>query len=394
MESAERFLAFGRPSLEEAEIAEVVECLRSGWIGRGPRVSQFEQQFAAYKGVPEAVAVNSCSSALLLALRAAEIGPGDEVITTPLTFCATINAIIHAGATPILADVDPVTMNIAPASARERITASTRAIIPVHFAGRPCEMDELLLLAKLHQLVVIEDCAHAIETEYQGQKAGTIGDFGCFSFYATKNVTTGEGGMSLAKDEKRRETIRILAAQGMTVDAWRRFTSNGRPEYAVIAAGFKHNMTDMEAALGIHQLARVEANWLRRERIWMHYREALADLPLTMPPLPAAGTRHSYHLFNVLVDAERAGLTREELMQQMSRRGIGTAVHYASAAEQPFYQETFGWRAESWPESLRIGRETVSLPLSPAYSEADVERVVGAVREIFVTPDRGGMSQE
>ncbi|MCC6262355.1 MAG: DegT/DnrJ/EryC1/StrS aminotransferase family protein [Bryobacterales bacterium] len=382
----EPFLVFGQPCLGEEEIAEVVACLRSGWIGRGPRVTRFERDFAAYKGVDEAVSVQSCSAALLLALQAAGVGPGDEVITTPLTYCATINAIIHAGAQPVLADVDPATMNLSPARVAERITANTRAIIPVHFAGRPCEMDLLRGQAERHGLTLIEDCAHAIETEYQGRKAGTIGDFGCFSFYPTKNVTTGEGGMVLARDAKHRETIRILSTQGMTLDAWKRFSADGVPHYAVVAAGFKYNMTDMEAALGIHQLARVEANWLRRREIWLHYRDALTGLPVTLPAMAAPGTRHAYHLFPILVDPRVAGLDRDGFLLRLRELRIGSAVHYRSAAEQPYYQSVFGWQPEDVPEAMRIGRQTLSLPLSPALSDHDVERVVRAVRTVLDTP--------
>lgn len=385
------FLVFGQPSLGEEEIAEVVACLRSGWIGRGPRVTRFEKNFAAYKGVEEAVSVHSCSAALLLALRAAGVGPNDEVITTPLTYCATINAIIHAGACPVLADVDPLTMNLSPERVAERITANTRAIIPVHFAGRPCEMDALLSLTKRHGLTLIEDCAHAIETEYQGRKAGTMGDFGCFSFYPTKNVTTGEGGMVLAKDARHRETIRILAAQGMTLDAWKRYSSEGVPHYAVVAAGFKYNMTDMEAALGIHQLARVEANWLRRQQIWLHYCEALAALPVTLPAMPSPGTRHAYHLFPILVDPRVAGIDRDGFLLRLRDLRIGSAVHYRSAAEQPYYQQTFAWQPEDYPEALRIGRHTLSLPLTPALSDQNIARVVSAVQTVLDTPKQSAM---
>ncbi len=386
----EPFLVFGQPSLGEDEIAEVVACLRSGWIGRGPRVTRFENDFAAYKGVEEAVSVHSCSAALLLALRAAGVGPGDEVITTPLTYCATVNAIIHSGAKPVLADVDPASMNLSPLRVAERITAKTRAVIPVHFAGRPCEMDALCGLARQHGLTLIEDCAHAIETEYHGQKAGVIGDFGCFSFYPTKNVTTGEGGMVLAKRLQDRETIRILSAQGMTLDAWKRYRSDGVPHYAVVAAGFKYNMTDMEAALGIHQLARVETNWLRRERIWLRYREAFADLPLTLPALTSPETRHAYHLFPVLLDPREAGIDRDRFLEWLRGLRIGSAVHYRSAAEQPYYQQTFGWQPEDFPEAMRIGRQTLSLPLSPALRDQDVERVIRAVRTGLESPKLTG----
>jgi dTDP-4-amino-4,6-dideoxygalactose transaminase len=327
---------------------------------------------------------------LLLSLRAAGVGPGDEVITTPLTYCATINAIIHAGARPVLADIEPATMNVDPAAVRRSISPRTRALIPVHFAGRPCAMEELLAFAREHQLTLIEDCAHAIETEYHGRKAGTLGDFGCFSFYPTKNVTTSEGGMVLANSADHLTTVRILAAQGMTQDAWKRFSSVGSPHYAVVAAGFKHNMTDLEAAIGIHQLARVEANWRRRERIWLRYREALAGLPVALPALPEPETRHAYHLFCLLIDEREAGIDRGEFVARMRKLGIGCAIHYRSATEQPYYQEALGWHEEDCPEALRTGRQTVSLPLSPAYGEREIERVVSAVRTVLRGPGGAG----
>lgn len=380
MDEDARFLAFGAPSIGREEIDEVVQCLQSGWIGTGPRVARFEKQFAAYKGVPDAAAVNSCSSGLMLALRAAGIGPGDEVITTPLTFCATINAIIHAGATPVLADVDPVSMNLDPTQVRARLTGKTRVVIPVHFAGRSCDMAPLLEIAAARNLLVIEDCAHAIETEYHGLKVGSLGDFGCFSFYATKNVTTGDGGMVLARRPEHLSIVRVLASQGMTADAWKRFSDSGYRHYAVVDAGFKHSMTDIEAALGIHQLARVDYNWRRRQQAWLRYMEALADLPLRLPAPPEPETRHAYHLFTVLIDEAAVCIERDRFLEAMHSRRIGAAVHYLSVAEHPYYQQMFGWRPEDHPQAMRIGRQTVSLPLSPDFSEADLNRVVSAVR--------------
>ncbi len=382
-EGEESFLLFGQPCIGAEEIEEVVACLRSGWIGRGPRVSRFEEQFAVYKGVPEAVALQSCSSALLLALRAGGVGPGDEVITSPMTYCATINAIIHAGARPVLADIDPDTLNLDPRCVAAQLSSRTRALIPVHFAGRPCEMDPLLEIAHRRGLIVVEDCAHAIETEYKNQKAGTIGDFGCFSFYPTKNVTAGEGGTVLAKQAEHLKSIRILAAQGMTVDAWKRFSGSGNPHYSVVAAGFKYNMTDLEASIGIHQLARVEQNWRRRQAIWLQYHEALRDLPVVMPAPPAPGTRHACHLFPIQIDPREARIDRDGFLVEMKKRRIGCAIHYRSATEQPYYQQAFGWRPEDCPVALRTGRRTLSLPLSPDYSGREVERVVNAARAIL-----------
>jgi dTDP-4-amino-4,6-dideoxygalactose transaminase len=319
-------LVFGAPDLGQAEIDEVVATLRSGWIGTGPRVARLEREFAAYKGAASAVALNSCTSALHLAMIAAGVGPGDEVITTPLTFCATANAILHAGATPVLADVDPHTMNLDPEEVARRITPGTRAIVPVHFAGRPCAMDELLEIARVHDLLVIEDCAHAIETEYRGRAAGTLGDFGCFSFYVTKNMTTGEGGMVLGKQPEALDRIKMLALHGLSRDALKRFGDDGYRHYQVVDCGFKCNMTDLQAAIGIHQLARLENSREMRRAIWERYQDAFADLPLTLPAPVAAHERHSYHLYTVLVDEARAGIDRDAFLDAMTASNIGVAT--------------------------------------------------------------------
>ncbi len=374
------FIVFGAPQIERDEIEEVVRCLESGWIGTGPRAAQFEREFAAYKGVFHSAAVSSCTAAIQLSVLAAGIGSGDEVITTPMTFCATINAIIHAGATPVLADVDPRTMNIDPAQLEARITARTKAILPVHFAGRPCNMVALAEIAQRHELKLIEDCAHAIETEYRGRKAGTFGDFGCFSFYATKNVTTGEGGMVLTRREEDLARIKMLALHGMSKDAWKRFGDEGHKHYYVVETGFKYNMMDLQAALGIHQLRRVESNWKRREGIWETYNEAFADLPLTLPLKPEPDTRHAYHLYTILIDEARAGISRDAFLDAMTDRGVGVGVHYLSVPEHPVYQEKFGWQPKDYPNAMRIGRQTVSLPLSAKLTDAEVSRVVEAVR--------------
>ncbi len=377
------FLVFGAPTIGQAEIEEVIASLKSGWLGTGPKVARFEADFAAYKGTAHAVAVSSCTAALHLSMLAAGLGPGDEVITTPLTFCATVNAIIHAGATPVLADVDPITQNIDPAMAESKVTERTRTILPVHFAGRPCDMDSLAKIAERHDLIMIEDCAHAVEAEYKGRKAGTFGDFGCFSFYVTKNVITGEGGMVLTGSSDAAERIKILALHGMTKDAWKRFSDEGYRHYQVVELGFKCNMMDLQAAIGIHQLARVEANWARRREIWRRYIDAFGALPIGLPAAPEADTRHAYHLFTILIDEERAGIDRDGFLDAMTARNIGVGVHYLSIPEHPFYRQRFGWRGEDTPHATRIGRQTVSLPLSAKLADEDVGDVVDAVRGIL-----------
>src|SRR6266496_2022461 len=387
--SSPGFIVFGAPAIDREEIDEVVRCLESGWIGTGPRFAQFEEEFAAYKSHPFPAAVSSCTAAMHLCVLAAGIDEGDEVITTPLTFCATVNAIIHAGGTPVLADVDPLTMNIDPAEVEARITTNTKAIVPVHFAGRPADMDALTDIALRHGLKIIEDCAHAIETEYQGRKAGTFGDFGCFSFYATKNVTTGEGGMVLTRNEEDLSTIKMLALHGMSKDAWKRFSDEGYKHYFVVETGFKYNMMDLQAALGIHQLRRVETNWKRREEIWQLYDEAFADLPVTLPAAPEAGTRHAYHLYTILIDEARSGISRDRFLELMTARDIGVGVHYLSVTEHPVYQFKFGWRPEDFPNALRIGRQTVSVPLSAKLSDDEVSRVIESVRTVLCAKSKG-----
>lgn len=379
----ERFLIFGAPQIEDAEIAEVIGCMKSGWLGTGPKVAKFESEFSTYRRAPHAIAVNSCTAALHLSMLAIGLKPGDEVITSPLTFCATANAIIHAGGSPVLADVDPRTMNIDPTEVAAKLSPRTRAILPVHFAGRPCEMDELTAIASRHNLKLIEDCAHAIETEYKGRPAGTFGDFGCFSFYVTKNVVTGEGGVVLARDEAAAARIKVLALHGLTKDAWKRFGDAGYKHYEVVEAGFKYNMMDMQAAIGLHQLRRVEANWKRRREIWQQYNEALSKLPLTLPADTAPNTRHAFHLYTILIDEKRAGLSRDEFLNAMTGQNIGIGVHYRSLPEHPYYQQTFGWRPDDYPHACRIGRQTVSLPLTAKLSDRDVEDVVAAVRTVL-----------
>ncbi len=379
----DRFLVFGSPDIREPEIDEVVDSLKSGWLGTGPKVARFESDFQAYIGSGHAVAVNSCTAALHLGMLAAGLGPGDEVITSAMTFSATVNAIIHAGATPVLADIDPVSMNIDPSDVESRISPRTKAVVPVHFAGRPCDMDRLVDIANRNQLKLIEDCAHSIETEYRGRKTGAFGDFGCFSFYVTKNVVTGEGGMVLARGEEDAARIKTLALHGMTKDAWKRFRDEGFRHYEVVEAGFKYNMMDLQAAIGIHQLARVDASWHRRQAIWQRYLEAFSDLPIGLPAPPEDGTRHAYHLFTIMVDEERTGISRDAFLEAMAAQNIGVGVHYRSIPEHPYYQEQFGWRPEDYPHAMRVGRQTVSLPLSAKLTDEDVQDVINAMKRIL-----------
>ena len=336
----DKLIVFGAPDIQQAEIDEVVDSLEAGWLGTGPKVQQFEQDFAAYKGIDSncAAALNSCTAALHVSLVAAGIRSDDEVITTAMTFCATANAAIHAGATPIPVDIDRVTLNIDPEQIEQKITERTRAIVPVHFAGRPCDMDAIMGIAKKHNLLVIEDCAHAIETQFRGQHAGTFGEFGCFSFYATKNVATGEGGMVIARSPDAIDRIKILSLHGMSRDAWHRFGDSGYKHYHVVEAGFKYNMMDLQAAIGIHQLARVEASWLRRQEIWARYQREFSNLPIGVPAEPADDTRHAYHLYTITVEQDLCGMTRDEFIDKMSKARVGVGVHYLSLAQHPNFR--------------------------------------------------------
>lgn len=381
--SADDFLIFGSPLIGEEEKHEILESLETGWLGTGPKVAAFEDAFGEYLGSPHAVAVNSCTAALHLSMVTAELEPEDEVLTTAMTFGATVNAIIHAGGTPVLADIEPDGFNIDLDDVERRITDRTRAIVPVHFAGRPCNMRRLSEIAARHDLLVVEDCAHAIETRYRGQPMGTFGDMGCFSFYVTKNLATGEGGMIITEDEALAERLRRLALHGLSRDAWQRFGGEGYQHYKVIECGFKYNMMDLQAALGIHQLARIEENWIRREHVWSVYQDAFRDLPIETPAPPEDGTRHGYHLFTVLVDPDRAGITRDDFLGRMTAENIGVGVHYESIPEHPFYRDTFGWHPEDYPVSCRVGRQTVSLPFSAKLTDGDVADVIAAVRKVL-----------
>ena len=376
----ESFLAFGSPLIGEAEIEEVVATLRSGWIGTGPRVARFEEGMKSYTGAAHAVAVNSCTAALHLSLVALGIGPGDEVITTPMTFVATANAIIHAGARPVFADVDRATMLIDPGEIERLITPRTKAVIPVHLAGRPCAMDKIMAIARKHGLYVIEDAAHAIEARYRGRSIGGIGDLTCFSFYVTKNLTTGEGGMVTTNNSEWAARIRIRSLHGMDLDAHQRFTSSGYKHYQVVEPGYKYNMTDMQAALGIHQLARLEDSWLRRDEIWQQYQENFSDLPLHLPAAGEQETRHARHLYTVQAYAGECGASRDQLLDSLAGQKIGAGVHYTPVHLHPYYRKAFGYREGAYPHAEWIGAGTLSLPLTAKLTNRDVEDVIAAVR--------------
>jgi dTDP-4-amino-4,6-dideoxygalactose transaminase len=377
------FLVFGSPLIGEEEIAEVVATLRSGWIGTGPRVKQFEEMMKQYTGAKHAVAVSSCTAALHLSLLVLGLGPGDEVITTPMTFAATANAIIHAGAKPVFVDVDRETMLIEPDRIEAAVTHRTKAILPVHLTGRLCLMDEILAIARKHNLFVIEDAAHCIEGRYHGRSVGTIGDITCLSFYVTKNLTTAEGGMVLTNNPKWDERLRVLALHGMDVHAYQRFGDSGYRHYQVTEPGYKYNMTDIQAALGIHQLKRLEESWERRNAIWEKYQEAFSGLPIHLPARDNPGERHARHLYTILVHEEECGKSRDQLLEYFTQHRIGVGVHYTPVHLHPYYRRTFGYGEGIFPNAEWIGKGTLSLPLSAKLSREDVEDVITVLRDAF-----------
>ena len=379
----QQYLVFGSPLIGEEEIAEVVATLRSGWLGTGPKVKRFEEMFREYVGAKHAIAVNSGTAALHLSMVVSGVGPGDEVVTTPMTFCATANAVLHTGATPVFVDVDPQTMNIDPTRIAAAITPRTRAILPLHFAGRPCPMDEIRAIADEHGLLVIEDAAHCVEGRHHGRNVGTLSTLTCFSFYVTKNLMTAEGGMVTTEEDSLAAKIKMYGLHGLSADAWQRFSDKGYNHYQVVFPGFKYNMTDIQASLGIHQLPRLEPQLQRREEIWRRYDEAFASFPITCPAPAEPNTRHARHLYTILVEQDRCGKTRDQVMRELHERRVGTGVHYTALHLHPYYRERFGYREGQFPNTERIGRSTLSLPLSAKLTDEDANDVIAAVHDVL-----------
>ena len=377
------FLIFGSPAIEEPEIREVVDTLRSGWLGTGPRVLRFEEDFRRYIGAKHAIALSSCTAGLDLALDAIGIRPGDEVITTPITFAATANVIVHRGARPVFVDVERETMNLDPAAIPAAITPRTKAIIAVHMAGRPCKMNEIMAIARREQLFVVEDAAHAVESWYRDQKVGTLGDLAAFSFYVTKNVCTGEGGMITTAREDWAEEIRIKALHGISRDAWKRYSAQGFQPYETLYPGYKYNMMDLQAALGIHQLARVEENLKVREKYWNLYNEAFGSLPEVIVPTEEDGIRHARHLYTLLLCLERLRITRNQFLEALKAENIGTGIHFIALHLHKYYREQFGYQRGDFPQAEFISDRTLSLPLSPKLTEQDVRDVIRAVKKVI-----------
>jgi dTDP-4-amino-4,6-dideoxygalactose transaminase len=378
----EEFLAYGLPLIEEDDIAAVVEVLRSGWVTRGPRTASFEEAFAQYIGVKHAVALNSCTAALHLGLAAAGIGSGDEVITTPLTFVSTVNVILHTGAQPVFADIDPATLNLDPEAVASRITARTRAILPVHLAGIPCDMDALGALAEAHGLYILEDAAHGLCTRWQGKLVGSLGNTAAFSFYATKNLVTGEGGMLTTDDDAIAEKARLFSLHGMDKNAWKRYSQAGSWFYDVTTPGFKCNMTDIQAALGLTQLAKLERMQHRREAIAALYNDAFASLPEVSVPVTTPGGENAWHLYILKLNLDKLKYDRDKFIELLREENIGTSVHFIPVHMHSYYRETFGYVPEDFPQAETAYRRIISLPLYPKMTLKDAEHVAQAVRRV------------
>jgi dTDP-4-amino-4,6-dideoxygalactose transaminase len=387
------FLPFALPAIGEAEIAEVVDTLRSGWVTTGPKVKRFEDQFGSYTGATNSLALNSCTAGLHLALAALGIGPKDEVIVPTFTFCATANVVVHQGARPILVDVG-WDFQIDPLAVEKAITPRTRAIMPVHFAGQSCDLDVIYDLASRNNLAVIEDAAHAIGSTYQGDMIGSdrlssrypdLRRATAFSFYANKNMTTGEGGMVTTADVELAQELRTLSLHGMSKDAWKRYTNAGSWFYEVVSAGFKYNMTDIAASLGIHQLQRLDSFIETRQRYARIYDEAFRDLFGVQTPTTHADRNHVYHLYAIQLDLAQLTIDRARFIEELKELNIGTSVHFIPLHLHPFYRDHFGYQAADLPVADSLYERVLSLPLYPSMSEEDVNDVIEAVYHIAST---------
>jgi dTDP-4-amino-4,6-dideoxygalactose transaminase len=379
------FLPFSIPTIGEEEINEVVDSLRSGWITTGPKVKRFEESFKEYVGAPFAVALSSATAGLHLAMLALQLKPGDEVITTPMTFAATVSMIVQGGGTPILADIEASgTLNIDVNEIRKKITPRTRAIVPVHFAGQPCDMDEIFALAREFNLTVIEDAAHAIGTEYKGARIGSLDSTSVFSFHPIKNITTGEGGMVATRDERIAEEISLMKFHGMNREAWKRYEASGTPNYDIVMPGFKYNMMDLQAALGLHQLEKLDGFIEMRTFLAEFYNHAFDDVPeMICPESVPYEHRHAWHLYTPLIRIEDLTIDRDTFMAQLKRENIGTGLHFKAIHHHPYYRDTLGIAPGELPNADYASERILSLPLFPLMTLEDARDVVRAVKTVI-----------
>ena len=376
------FLPFHQPTIDADDERAVLETLRSGWITTGPRTKTFEQELAAYTGAKHCVAVNSCTAALHLALEAVGVGPGDEVITSPITFASTANVIVHRGALPVFADVEPETLNIDPAALARAITPRTKAIIPVDFAGQPCELDAVMAIGQQHGLTVIEDAAHAIGAEFGGQRIGSVADMTCFSFYATKNITSGEGGALTTDRADWAERIAVMALHGISRDAWKRYSAEGYKHWDIVAPGYKYNMFDLQGALVLSQMAKLGTFQARRVALKDRLDRGLRDLAEITLPTERPGRLHAYHLYPIIVRTEMLTVDRDVVMNAIQAENIGIGIHFRAVHLRPFYVDTFGFRRGMFPRAEYYSDRTISLPLFPRMTDQDADDVIAAVRKV------------
>jgi dTDP-4-amino-4,6-dideoxygalactose transaminase len=376
------WLPFHLPSIGEEEIAEVVDTLRSGWVTTGAKTQRLERDLAERLGVPSVLALASGTAALHLALRVCGVQAGDHVVVPTYTFTATAEVVTYLGARPLLADVDPVTCNVTAEHLERALTRRTRAVMPVHIAGLPCDMDPILELARARGLTVIEDAAHALPASYKGRKIGAIGDATAFSFYATKNVTTGEGGALTLADPARMDEARILALHGISRDAWKRYSAAGTWRYEVLEGGYKYNLSDLASSLGIHQLKKLDGFHARRLALVARYHAGLQDLDAVTLPAELPGTQHAWHLYLLRLRPEVLGIDRDQFIEELRARNIGTSVHFIPLHLHPYYQRAWGYRPGDFAGAETAFASTVSLPLYPAMRDSDVDDVVEAVWDI------------
>lgn len=378
------FLVFGKPYIGKQEINEVVDTLKSGWWGTGQKTESFENKFKKYTGSKYSLAVNSATAGLHLALKVLGVGPGDEVITTPLTFCSTANVILHCGAKPVFADVGMNDWNIDPKEIEKKITKKTKVILPVHLHGRPCKMDEIMDIAKRHKLFVIEDAAHAVEAWYEGKKIGNIGNITVFSFYVTKNLATGEGGMVTTNNIDWINRMRALSLHGLSNDAYKRYSVKHFKSYECIVPGFKYNMMDIQASLGLHQLARLERNAKVRKKYWQMYDDAFDGISeITIPKPEDENTRHARHLYAILLSLEKLKITRDNFVDKLIKENIGSGVHFTPVHLHKYYRNTFGFKKGDFPNAEFVGERILSLPLGASLTVKDMKDVIQAVAKLI-----------
>ena len=377
------FLPFHQPSIDADDERAVLDALRSGWITTGPRTKKFEKTFAEYTGAAHCVAVNSCTAALHLALEAIGVGPGDEVITSPVTFASTANVIVHRGARPVFVDVEADTLNLDLAAFESAMTPRTKAVIPVDFAGQPCEFDEITAISHRHGVTVIEDAAHAVGAEFKGKRIGGIADMTAFSFYATKNITSGEGGALTTDRAEWAERVQIMALHGISRDAWKRYGTSGYAHWDILAPGYKYNMFDLQGALVMSQLAKIERFHQRRMAIKARLDAGLRDLPELSFPVERGNRVHAHHLYPVIVRVEALTADRDTVMNAIQAENVGIGIHFRAVHLHPYYAETFGFRRGMFPRAEYYSDRTISLPLYPRMTDAEADDVVAAVRKVI-----------